>query len=82
MSMLLQAEMYAVKRSTHSPISSSSAEVGKAARKRVLVLYGSETGTAEGYAYQTAERLRSFACHVRREKRFELEVEWAGGGAL
>lgn len=61
---LRQAEMFAVKRSTHSPVSSASTAPGTVRRKRVLVLYGSETGTAEGYAYQTAERLRSFACHV------------------
>ena len=57
--------MFAVKDSTHSPVSSAASSGGTVQRKRVLVLYGSETGTAEGYAYQTAERLRSFACHVR-----------------
>lgn len=73
-----QAEIYRVKHSQHAPVSAeeggnhdgfggalSVAGTEKRRRqRRVLVLYGSETGTAEGYAYETAARLRSFACHV------------------
>ena len=33
--------------------------------KRILVLYVSETGMAEGYAFDTASRLHVFARHVR-----------------
>lgn len=55
-----------MKRSEHAPVSSENGNQTGAAEKRVLVLYGSETGTAEGYAYETAARLRSFACRVSR----------------
>lgn len=55
-----------MKRSEHAPVSSGNGNQTGAAEKRVLVLYGSETGTAEGYAYETAARLRSFTCHVSR----------------
>lgn len=56
-----------MKRSQHDPVSSEQGNRAAAGvKKRVLVLYGSETGTAEGYAYETAARLRSFACSVSR----------------
>eukprot|EP00904_Undaria_pinnatifida_P005299 jgi/Undpi1/189/HiC_scaffold_1.g00186.m1 len=59
-----QAEVYDVKASAYSPVKSDKSSVGSAQKKRIMVLYGSETGTAEDYAYQTAERLHDFACHV------------------
>lgn len=60
-----QAEIYKVKRSEHTPINGTAKHQKASLKKRVLVLYGSETGTAEGYAFDTAARLCSFACHVR-----------------
>eukprot|EP00752_Nemacystus_decipiens_P005386 g4883.t1 len=63
-----QAEIFHVKRSRHAPVSAGEegapAVAAAAQKKRVLVLYGSETGTAEAYAYETASKLRSFCCHV------------------
>ena len=61
-----QAELFHVKRSRHAPVSAEDCApaTGAAQNKRVLVLYGSETGTAEAYAYETAAKLRSFASHV------------------
>ena len=54
-----------MKASTHSPVSSTASSLGSVQKKKtVMVLYGSETGTAEDIAYQTAERLHTFACHV------------------
>lgn len=60
-----------MKRSQHVQAGVERARVGgKSRKRRLLVLYGSETGTAEGYAYETATRLSlSFPCDVsvRRE---------------
>lgn len=65
-SSISQAEIYDVKGSQNAPTNASdSAAPAEASKKHVLVLYGSETGTAEGYAYDTAARLRCFTTHVR-----------------
>lgn len=63
----IQAEVYKVKKSREhtSTIGEASTRQGVSSKKRILVLYGSETGTAEGYAFDTAARLRQFSCHVR-----------------
>lgn len=50
-------------------------------KKRVLVLYGSETGTAEAYAYEMVTKLRSFSCHVSVGRRKGREVERPGKGS-
>lgn len=66
MSSISQAEIYDVKGSQYTPTNTSGSAVpAEASKKHVFVLYGSETGTAEGYAYDTAARLRSFTSHVR-----------------
>jgi len=49
-------------------------------RQEVLVLYGSESGTAERYAYQVARRLQGFRCDVLSLD--ELDVSTLGGDRL
>lgn len=66
-----------MKASAYSPVKSDKSSVGSAQKKRIMVLYGSETGTAEDYAYQTAERLHDFACHVSVGLRIRATIEVA-----
>ena len=56
--------MFAVRDSHYAPVDVKTGPREMEAKKLLLVLYGSETGTSETYAYETAARFRSFNCKV------------------
>ena len=56
--------MFAVRDSHYAPVDVKTGPREMEVKKLLLVLYGSETGTSETYAYETAARFRSFDCKV------------------
>ena len=59
-----KADVFAVRDSHYAPVDVKMGPREMEVKKLLLVLYGSETGTSESYAYETAARFRSFDCKV------------------
>ncbi|MCX4242011.1 nitric oxide synthase oxygenase [Paraliomyxa miuraensis] len=58
-----QADIWAVERAAHAGAEVTE-EVHEGWSQQVVVAFGSESGTAERYAYQVARRLRGLQCQV------------------
>jgi sulfite reductase alpha subunit-like flavoprotein/nitric oxide synthase oxygenase domain/subunit len=59
-----QGDVWAVERAARLDVAQPGEESAGGWSQAVLVLYGSESGTAERYAHQLARRLQGFACEV------------------
>lgn len=58
-----QGDVWAVERAVHTGVDVSD-EIQVGWSQQVLIAYGSESGTAERYAYQVARRLQGLQCEV------------------
>ena len=59
-----KAGVFNVRDSHYAPVDVKTGPREMKVKKLLLVLYGSETGTSESYAYETAACFRSFDCKV------------------